>query len=346
VHIFFSGGKNIEVATFRDTSDDFVAETEEESLDRSEKTSDQNRFGTESTDAFRRDLTINGLYYDVTRSRIIDYVGGFQDLQNGIIRVIGNPVERYQEDPVRMMRVVRHAARCGFTIEESTRKAIDSEILLLLEAAPMRVFEELRKDLLSGYSAPTLHLFEETGLLKLLFPDLAHPEYFRLRHPFSVGLRRLDVLCRESRAPSLAAVLSFCALHSLGKSQSEAVTAFGRQDSLLAHLRNTFVQLSVPRKERERVSAVLQLWSQIEKTPLEKRSPQKIFRRSCFPDLCDFVSLVDGPESETPLSQLLHNALRLLGEEGGAEREDDERRPRRPTRKRRPSGSPSKRRSP
>jgi poly(A) polymerase len=305
VHIFFSGGKNIEIATFRDLSDDFESEEGEEA----DKFVENNRFGNEATDAFRRDLTINGLYYDVSRSLIIDYVGGFEDLQNGIIRVIGEPTLRFREDPVRMMRVVRHAARCGFSIEESCREALLSCRELLFEAPPMRIFEEFKKDLVSGYSAPTLHLLQEMSLLSLLLPTLANTEYFRLRHPFSVGLRRLDVLCRESAPPPLSSVLAFCLLHGLGNDLADAATLFSKYENIQTQIRYTFAHLSVPRRERERVTEVLQLWSQLERTNTERRSPQKIQRRACLEDLYSFVCLVEGPESESPLLDIIRKAM-------------------------------------
>ena len=144
VHVYFAHGKNIEVSTFRDN---FIPQEEEESDSESDKApvSSDNIFGTEATDALRRDITINALFYDGVSRSIIDYIGGIEDLRRGIIRVIGDPTERFIEDPVRLIRVVRHAARTGFAIEEKCRVAIQKNIALLKKASQVRVFEEIKR---------------------------------------------------------------------------------------------------------------------------------------------------------------------------------------------------------
>ncbi|MCB0309961.1 MAG: polynucleotide adenylyltransferase PcnB, partial [Bdellovibrionales bacterium] len=110
-HIYFRGGKIIEVSTFRDESAPIDVQDDEELRRYGRDVKRDNRYGTAETDAFRRDITINGLFYDLSNFSVIDYVGGMSDLRAKIIRVIGNPDERFQEDPVRMLRVIRHAAR-------------------------------------------------------------------------------------------------------------------------------------------------------------------------------------------------------------------------------------------
>ncbi len=108
VQVFFKGGKVVEVSTFRSRSE---FEGEGDIL------APNNTFGTPAEDAQRRDLTINGLFYDISDFSLLDYVGGMEDLENKIIRVIGPPEVRFRRDPVRMLRVLRHAARTGFTID-------------------------------------------------------------------------------------------------------------------------------------------------------------------------------------------------------------------------------------
>jgi len=158
-HIRFKGGKIIEVATFR---------KEPEAAEAEETVDPNNSFGTPREDAFRRDVTINGLYYDIADFSIIDYVGGLDDMKKHRVCVIGDPHERYEEDPVRIWRVIRHTARLNFTIEEETSRAIEHDKELLCTCSGARMFEELNKDLLSGYAAPVFELLHRYGVLPCL----------------------------------------------------------------------------------------------------------------------------------------------------------------------------------
>jgi poly(A) polymerase len=158
-HIHVRSGKYIEVATFRR---DPKAE-DEETVD-SDK-SWKKTYGSPREDAFRRDITINALFYDVIRSAVIDYVGGLKDLEEKRIRIIGDPSERFQEDPVRILRVVRHAARLGFDIERRTERAVISHRSLLAESPGARLFEELNKDLVVR-TLPVFTAMQRYGLLK------------------------------------------------------------------------------------------------------------------------------------------------------------------------------------
>lgn len=161
-HIRFKGGKIIEVATFR-------KEPEEEA----ETSPDQNNsFGTPREDAFRRDITINALFYDISDFSIIDYVGGLQDIEKRRVSMIGNPHERYVEDPVRMWRVLRHAARLDFNIEEETARAIEHDRGLLRTCSEARLFEELNKDLTSGFICPVFRMLHKFGVLPILFGEV------------------------------------------------------------------------------------------------------------------------------------------------------------------------------
>ncbi len=160
-HIRFKGGKIIEVATFRKEPEAQCAENE--SID------PNTSFGTPEQDAFRRDITINALFYDIADFSIIDYVNGLDDLNNGIVRMIGSPHDRYVEDPVRMWRVLRHAARLDFSIEEETSREIMLHRELLCSCSGARMYEELNKDVASGNVGSVLALFREYGMLSSLF---------------------------------------------------------------------------------------------------------------------------------------------------------------------------------
>ena len=185
-HVFFAGNKNFEVSTFRDIQQ---SDPDSESL----LITSDNTWGDPETDALRRDLTINGLFYDLSTFSVIDYVGGVADLNAGIIRTIGDPYVRFEEDPVRMIRAIRHAARTGFTIEGRTFDAICDCKQLISTSAPARVFEELTRELRGGHALRSFALMIETGLLEHLIPPL----HEALREYGTIGRERLNrVLAR------------------------------------------------------------------------------------------------------------------------------------------------------
>jgi len=159
-HIRFKGGKIIEVATFR--------KEPEESSDGGGHDRN-NTFGTLIEDAFRRDITINALYYDISNFSIIDHVGGLEDIRKGRICIVGDPGKKYKEDPVRIWRALRHSARTGFSIEKDTGLSIVPHRDLLGLCSGSRLFEELNKDLKSGFARPLFDLLYTYGLLPVLF---------------------------------------------------------------------------------------------------------------------------------------------------------------------------------
>lgn len=165
-HVYFAGNKIIEVSTFRALT---LSDPENENV----LLRYDNTYGTPESDARRRDLTINGLFYDIETFSVIDYVGGLDDLRAKVIRIIGDPEVRIQEDPIRMIRAIRHAARIGFTIEENTYKAI-CRLKSLIQLCPKaRLYEEFVRELKSGNSRESFRLLFATGLLEYLLPVLA-----------------------------------------------------------------------------------------------------------------------------------------------------------------------------
>jgi poly(A) polymerase len=166
VHVFFKGGKIIEVSTFRSRSDFEEVQTEEGNIIRTDS------FGTPAEDALRRDITVNGLFYNIADFSILDYVGGMTDLEQRVIRTIGDPNERFQQDPVRMIRVIRHAARTGFSIEDQTYQAILRHREGIQKCSPSRLRDECLRDLKEGAAKSSLQLMLQTGLLFSLFPAL------------------------------------------------------------------------------------------------------------------------------------------------------------------------------
>ncbi|HUL28995.1 MAG TPA: hypothetical protein VLZ03_00970, partial [Thermodesulfobacteriota bacterium] len=165
-HVFFKGGKIVEVSTFRSRSEFEEVQTEDGDIIR------RDSFGTPAEDALRRDITINGLFYNIGDFSLIDYVGGMVDLEQHIIRTIGDPEERFQQDPVRMIRVIRHTARTGFSIEGQTYQAILRHRKEIQKCSPSRLRDEFLRELGEGKATPSLRLMLETGLLFSLFPGL------------------------------------------------------------------------------------------------------------------------------------------------------------------------------
>ncbi|HEX9157017.1 MAG TPA: hypothetical protein VF827_03295, partial [Syntrophales bacterium] len=131
-----------------------------------------NVFGTPEEDALRRDFTVNALFYNIADFSVIDYVGGMQDLERGLIRIIGDPLVRFTEDPVRMVRAVRFAALLGFEIEEKTYNAMLELKDHVALASPSRMYEEVLKLFLLGEGEKTYQLLRKTGLFEVIFPRL------------------------------------------------------------------------------------------------------------------------------------------------------------------------------
>ena len=160
-HIRFADNKLIEVATFRrhPTEDELPADPDEHFH------FVQNVFGSPYQDALRRDFTINALFYNIADFSVIDHVGGLQDLENKIIRVIGDPMVRFVEDPVRVLRTLEFASRLDFTIDAAIWPAIEAHKELLATAAPARIREEVMELFRRGISAPVLKQCRDLGLL-------------------------------------------------------------------------------------------------------------------------------------------------------------------------------------
>jgi len=165
VHVRF-GRDIIEVATYRGLPESNADEDKTESG----RLLRDNVFGTQEEDALRRDITVNALYFNFHDFSVIDYVGGVTDLESGILRMIGNPETRFREDPVRMLRVLRFAAKLGFRIEEKTAAPIRKLGVLLDEVPAARRFEEVLKLFHGGNALTTFELLRQYGLFQYLFP--------------------------------------------------------------------------------------------------------------------------------------------------------------------------------
>jgi poly(A) polymerase len=161
----------VEVATFRRTPEPPEIDEGEEAGDVLSPVVEADEYGSPAEDAWRRDFTVNGLFYDIATYAVIDHVGGLDDLRDGLIRSIGPAPVRFVEDPVRMMRAVEYAARLGFRIEDSTAEAIATLGAEVRRAAPARVAYELGESLKTGCALAIFRGLEESGLLLHVVPE-------------------------------------------------------------------------------------------------------------------------------------------------------------------------------
>jgi poly(A) polymerase len=206
-HVKF-GPKTIEVATFRRKvpigedalpADPHAAETHGTTTISTgvRVVHHDNTFGTPEEDAFRRDFTLNALFYDIATFAIIDYTGGLADLRAGLIRCIGDPDERFVEDPVRMLRAVALEARLDFRIDPPVLEAIERRRLELVRSSPPRLVEEFYKILRAGVSTRAFRGLREMGLLESVAPELQ----FRPSDGLWQSLSELDAFRQQTSSP-------------------------------------------------------------------------------------------------------------------------------------------------
>ena len=201
VHVFFPPDITVEVSTFRKGAES--AQKQENGLILADNT-----FGSPEEDARRRDLTINGLFYDIGTFSILDYVAGVEDLRRRVIRTITPPEQSFQEDPVRMIRALRHAARLDFSIDPDTYEAMLANRSLIAQVNASRMSEEIFRDLRAGASERFFRLMHETGLLVHLLPELAAEIDADPLHVVWSRLQALDRAIDEGRDPSTAVLLT------------------------------------------------------------------------------------------------------------------------------------------
>jgi poly(A) polymerase len=278
-HVYFRGGKVIEVATFRKNPTD-VAEDVAES-DGDLLITRDNVFGTAEEDAVRRDFTVNGLFYDPATGEVIDYVGGRADLDAHRIATIGDPEIRMREDPVRALRAVRFAARLGFTIAPDTFEAMRRTSAELARCAPARVLEEIFKLLRCGRSARAFELLRAAGALQVILPALGGAlegwDDAR-RRSFFAHLSALDRLVRSGAEVSEAVLLGALLVH-LGvdgptaqreRADDDAAAAGARSGEAEAFLASLVQSSRLPRKVAERIRLALHAQQQLQ-DPARKR---------------------------------------------------------------------------
>jgi len=269
-HVHF-GQEIIEVATFRaaaaperEDAEDEEGESEAVPEEHPHRAVDErgrilrdNIYGTVDEDVWRRDFAANALYYNIEDFSVWDYVGGVEDIRARRLRLIGDPEQRYREDPVRMLRAVRFAAKLDFSIEAGTEEPIRRLAYLLDGVPPARLFDESLKLFLSGYGARAYELLKAYGLFEHLFPAsaaaFALPPYAYAEDMLVRGLANTDARVREDRPVTpvfLFAVLLWSAVlremneRQAGSSPTTAVLL----DACDAVLKRQQARVSIPRR--------------------------------------------------------------------------------------------------
>lgn len=215
-----------------------------------------NVFGTAEEDARRRDFTINGLFYDLESGRVIDYVGGLDDLAQQHLRTIGDPNLRFREDPVRMLRAVKFAARLGFDVEDETYRAMTAHHAEIQKSPAPRVLEEIYRLLRGGAASESMVLLRETGLLQFLLPEVS--QLLRL-HPTALDpyLALLDERVQVGDVPSNAALLSILCAPPLAAAFDDATAPRDVLSFVDGVITPLCLRLRVARRDTERLRQTL-----------------------------------------------------------------------------------------
>ncbi|MHC4958605.1 MAG: polynucleotide adenylyltransferase PcnB [Planctomycetota bacterium] len=280
VHVHFGPKRIVEVATFRAPP---VADAEDDPYVKRD-----NVFGTAEQDAARRDFTINGLFYDVGRRRVIDYVDGVADLERRKIRMIGDPDLRLREDPVRILRAAKFAGRLNLTLTTTLHAAAKAHCGDLRKAAPARILEELYKLLSGAGVSASMRLLHELGALEVLLPELADVD-----EDFFAALTRLE----ERTGGTRDGARQWCLLAVLLWPHVRPVLR-DHEDSDVEHLVQERIQpllerFSVARRDSARARQLLAAQCRLAFEPQGRRAT-RLCRRDFFEEALDLRRIV-GP---------------------------------------------------
>ncbi len=288
VHVFY-GTMIIETSTFRakpienEPNGDLLIQRD-------------NVFGSEIEDAHRREFTINALYYDVEKQTVVDHVGGVSDLENRIIRSIGNPETRFCEDPVRMLRAVRFAAKLSFSMEESVHKALHKHKREILRCTQARLLEEFYRFMRRGAAACSIQSLLDYDVLSLLSPSfhrwmtLCPAEMidtdWRERRDYAQHLfTALDGYVKQGNTPSNSLILScliggFVIPDLLDWNLSSEVVSDRAKQALLPFVR----ELGVARRDFDKACIILALGRKIRKGPKNIEHTRHLMNKEPFPE--------------------------------------------------------------
>jgi poly(A) polymerase len=292
-HIYFQNGKIIEVATFRALDDQEPADDKQAKQDLLIR--DDNVFGTPEEDALRRDFTINSLFYDLADETVIDHADGLGDLRSRLVRTIGDPDIRFAEDPIRILRAIKFAARLDFTIEKSTLESLCRSRHELDKAAPPRVLEEINRFCRGAAARRSFELMLETDVFDVVFPEITKA-YARDEDARTLMLDLLGHMDeiradtdREIRTGEIFALLLLPLMASdFGWNADGTATrprALNVRHLIDEHLRPMAVRLRIPRREQEHCRQVLgSMYRMVPARRIRRNTKRAILSRECLPD--------------------------------------------------------------
>lgn len=356
VHVTF-GREVIEVTTFRghhDSDPDGDDATPDRHRSRQSEKGlllRDNVFGTLEEDAVRRDLTVNALYYDAANFSVYDHVHGMQDLRRQSVCIIGDPEQRYREDPVRMLRVARFAAKLEFGIDRNTAAAIPRCARLLADIPPARLFDEFLKLFMSGYAERTLDQLLALDLLRFLFPESDHAMR-RSEQAMAVvraAMHSTDLRIQEGKPVTPAFLLAallwpvvqdlWIQLQERGEAPAAALHSAAQQV-----IHGTLQQIAIPRRFSLPMREIWEFQPRLER----RRKPMEMIQNRRFRAAYDFLLLREAAGETTDRAgawwteqQALpeHQNLPIISEPESEEDADRNRRRRRPRRRRPAQGS-------
>jgi poly(A) polymerase len=288
VHVHV-GNDVVEVSTFR------AAQTGDDATDEHGRLISDNVYGSQAEDAVRRDFTINALYFDPETQTIWDHVGGVPDIRARRLRLIGPPVTRYREDPVRMLRAVRLAAKLGLAIERRSEEPIAKLAPLMQNVPPARLFDEMQKLLLSGHAAETLRSLRAHGLSHGLLPLLDVILEQPLGHKFiDLALAGTDERVRADKGVSPAFLFATLLWHEVLATWNAAKARGERAlpallDAMDRVLNAQAERIAIPRRFEATITDIWSLQPRFE--PLAGGRPARLLEHPRFRAAYDFLAL-------------------------------------------------------
>lgn len=276
-HVYI-GRDIIEVATFR--ADHSKAAQEQDARLVGNLIVRDNVYGTIDEDAVRRDFTINSLYYNIENFTVISYCGGWEDLQKRQIKMIGDPVQRYQEDPARLLRAIRFAAKLNFKIEKETEMPLFTMGHLIHQISPPRLFDEIIKLFLKGHAEAVFDLLLKYDLFKELFPQTNQ------KHPLlKLAMRNSDKRIQEGKTLTPSFILAVL----LWEPFLDALKYMSMDDAIRSTIKKQTQLMTIPKRF---TLAVEEMWKlQFKMKKCHRRSIAKVSHHPRFRAAYDFLLL-------------------------------------------------------
>lgn len=307
-HIIF-GRKIIEVSTFRKAPQKESPSFKSDGL----LIVRDNVYGNERDDALRRDFTINSLFYDIEEEEVIDYSGGFEDIQNRLLRTIGDPHIRFQEDPVRILRAIRFSCRLNLAIDQATFNSMTHYANDISLSAPQRVTEEIIRLLSCGAAQTATEKLMEIGLFKILFPEIQEildQESLFFSKGYNVkqfSLRLLHEIDKKDKGKRrfgnsmyLLPILGHLGGNAIYESRKNVIPSIDPGAILNNLLRPIAIRMGLSRRELSRLKQIIIAYPKISSTKKRRRfKPKELIKRDYFPDALEFYRQVTEAASNS-----------------------------------------------